>query len=226
MIDGVVLDLDDTIYLERDYVRSGFQHLAAHLADRSERDAPDIFTFLGGAFETGVRGNSFDLLLAEFPDLGETISVAEMVQIYRLHLPDIDVEDRESIDRLSDNYAALGLITDGAAASQRLKLQALGLEGLFHPAVLTDEWGVEFRKPHHRAFAHVESTLGLPGERLAYVGDNPAKDFIAPNERGWFSVRLRAEGQLHVRTEATTPIALPAHEISAMSELLAVLSSS
>ena len=64
---GVVFDLDDTLYLERDYVRSGFQAVAG-IVSREMGHAPgEIFESLCGMFERGVRGDTFDRLLQEYP---------------------------------------------------------------------------------------------------------------------------------------------------------------
>ena len=57
LADVVVFDLDDTLYLERDYVRSGFRAVDAWLASRG------ILGFFGEAwanFENGLRGKAFD----------------------------------------------------------------------------------------------------------------------------------------------------------------------
>jgi len=60
LVDVVVFDLDDTLYLERDYVRSGFRAVDAWLASRG------ILGFFGEAwanFENGLRGKAFDRAL-------------------------------------------------------------------------------------------------------------------------------------------------------------------
>ena len=65
------------------------------------------------------------------------------------------------------------------------------------PVIYTDAWGLEFRKPHPRAFADFERLSGRPAAECAYVADNPAKDFRAPHERGWTTVRVVRTGGLH-----------------------------
>jgi len=35
--------------------------------------------------------------------------------------------------------------------------------------------------------------LGCPGNRCAYVGDNPAKDFVAANALGWQTIQIERE---------------------------------
>ena len=42
----------------------------------------------------------------------------------------------------------------------------------------------------------MSEALGVPPENLIYIGDNPSKDFHAPTQLGWQSVRLRLDEQL------------------------------
>lgn len=193
---GVVFDMDDTLYLERDYVRSGFQAVAAALGNAQ------AFDFLWGHFLQGTRRNTFDLLAKEFD---RAIHVPDLVEIYRSHQPSIDLIEtyRPLIAELREAGIPVGLISDGPAISQRRKAEALGLPDLIDHLVLTGEWGVDFYKPHRRAFHFFSDRWSLPPESLVYIGDNPEKDFIAPNALGWGSVRLRMPGGLH---EAKEPL--------------------
>jgi len=193
---GVVFDMDDTLYLERDYVRTGFQAVAAALGNQQ------AFDFLWGHFLQGTRGNTFDLLRAEF---GSSFPVADLVEIYRAHQPSIVLleEYPPLIAELRESGLPLGLISDGPAAAQRRKAEALGLPDLLDHLVLTGEWGVDFYKPHRQAFELYADRWNLPHDSLVYIGDNPEKDFVAPNALGWRSIRLRMPGGLH---EAKEPV--------------------
>ena len=51
-IQAVVFDLDDTLYPERDYVRSGYRVVARHLAGMLKRDEP-MDTWLWKRFLSG-----------------------------------------------------------------------------------------------------------------------------------------------------------------------------
>jgi len=53
-----VLDIDDTLYLERDYVRSGFCAVGRWLAEH--QNVEDFFERAWALFEAGARGNIFD----------------------------------------------------------------------------------------------------------------------------------------------------------------------
>ena len=219
MIQALVLDLDDTIYLERDYVRSGFRSLAAQLAPDGQAMESELFEFLWSGFEEGVRGTAFDRLLESFPSLKDEMAVDLLVETYRNHDPQITPAEPAALETLFESELPVFLITDGPPVGQGKKLAALGLSEVFTEVFMTDRWGVEFRKPHHRAFEEVERASGLSGGGLAYVADNPAKDFIAPNERGWLSVRLRMPGQLHERAEPESAPATPALEVSSLARV-------
>ena len=196
---ALILDLDDTLYLERGYVRSGFDAVGRYVADR--HGASDFGERCWALFERGVRGTTFDQALNE-AGLSGSINCADLVDVYRRHTPSIRLQD-DAAQFLRDWPAdrPLGLITDGPVESQSAKIAALGLKDRLSPIVLSDEWGTEFRKPHDRPFEAVEEALGLAPEELTYIADNPRKDFIAPRRRGWQTVRIRRPAGEHCSVE-------------------------
>ena len=212
---GVVFDLDDTLYLERDYVRSGFSAVASFAAADDSDLATAIHDFLWETFEAGVRGRNFDLLLDRWPSLGDQLSVAELVEVYRWHQPTIKLlEGAEEVIRvLRRRRVPLGLISDGPVASQSAKVKALEAESFFDAIIFTDSWGREYRKPHERAYACMEERL-VGARPLVYIADNPAKDFIAAKSRGWRTIRMRLEGQLHRDSEPSNTAATPDFDLS------------
>ncbi len=195
---GITFDLDDTLYLERDYVRSGFRAVAAYAVQDSAIAADDAFGFLWGGFCAGVRGSAFDALLARYPELATRRGVPDLVRCYREHTPTLAFlpEMEALLQHLQAEGVPLAVISDGPLVSQAAKAEALGVARYADPVVLTDAWGQDFWKPHVRAFERVAEAFGLPAEQLVYIGDNPAKDFHAPVQLGWRSVRLRLPGQV------------------------------
>ena len=219
MIKGVVLDLDDTLYLERDYVRSGFSHIAVYLEERGVASAAEIVDFLWSGFEGGQRGHAFDSLVERWPQVFEVEKVEALVDRYRQHLPSIDLLEPLALAELLDRHLVVGLISDGWASAQRAKLKALGIEDCFGSVVLTGDWGVGYGKPHHRAFIAIEQASSLSGPELVYVADNPSKDFIGPNERGWLSWRIRMPGQLHEDWEPEDSASAPTLELASLQDV-------
>lgn len=225
VVRGVVFDLDDTLYLERDYVASGFRHVALVVEGHCDAAADEVFQFLWSGFGEGIRGDSFDRLLVRYPSLASGWTVGELVQLYRGHQPTIDAlpKIKELLNELTRGMIALALVTDGLIAAQSGKIAALGLSGCFDLLVLTDTWGREYRKPHRRGFETVKSGLSLCSEQLVYVGDNPAKDFRAPREMGWQTVRLRLPGQLRYLEEPPAPDYAPQKEVVSVESLIQLL---
>lgn len=222
---GVVFDLDDTLYLERHYVASGFRSVAYMLSDSVGIEAETIYSYLMGLFRAGQRGQSFDRLLEEFPNICRAYTVRELVDAYRMHTPRIHLLPKINtlLYSLRNAGIRLGLVSDGNLASQRAKVEVLRLNSRLDLIVLTDAWGREYWKPHPRGFQYVEEVWGLGGPSLVYVGDNPAKDFVTPNRMGWRTVRLRLSGQLHYEEEPPKLLFAPEIEVSSVTELAKVL---
>jgi glycosyltransferase involved in cell wall biosynthesis/FMN phosphatase YigB (HAD superfamily) len=192
----VVLDIDDTLYLERDYVRSGFDAVGAWA--RAELGVDDLGERAWAAFEAGVRRTIFDEALAGCGIEVTNGVVPRLVEVYRAHSPTIDMlpDARAWLDALAP-HVTLAVVTDGPLASQQAKAEALMLTRWADLVVFTESLGPGRGKPHPAAFEQLERELGLSGERCAYVADNPAKDFVAPHRLGWRTVRVRRPGGLH-----------------------------
>lgn len=220
---GVAFDLDDTLYLERDYVRSGFRAVAEYAVQDTDVLTEDAFIFLWHDFLAGVRGSAFNDLLTRFPKVAERRGVRELVQCYREHAPSITYlpEVEALLQELRAEGVPLAVISDGPLVSQAAKAEALGVAHYAEPVVLTDAWGQDFWKPHVRAFETVAEAFGLPAEQLVYVGDNPDKDFHAPAQLGWRSVRLRLPGQ--VREALPHDAVPPTYEVGSVAALRALL---
>ncbi|MCB1022148.1 MAG: HAD hydrolase-like protein, partial [Acidobacteria bacterium] len=65
--------------------------------------------------------------------------------------------------------------------------------------------------------------LGVPPSQAAYVGDNPAKDFLGARRAGMWSIRLRRPDGLHAAAEPATAEAAPDAEVQAFPELETML---
>ncbi|API58420.1 hypothetical protein BSL82_03150 [Tardibacter chloracetimidivorans] len=193
----VVLDLDDTLYLERDYVRSGFKSVEQWLA--LERAAAGFSDTCWRLFEGGHRGDIFDQGLLELGLDSRAELVAQLVTVYREHHPDIALQpDARRFLEASRPGQAIALLTDGHLVSQQRKIEALGIAAYgVNPLVITGLWGRDYWKPHRRGFETIMAEYGLPPSAFTYVGDNPAKDFTAPSAMGWRTVQITRPGGVH-----------------------------
>lgn len=209
---AVVWDVDDTLFLEQDYARSGFEAVGAHV--ERTRGIAGFGARLVAMFEAGVRGDTFDRALAEFGAPADKDTIRELVEIYRGHTPRISLlpDARAALDAAVARGWRQAALTDGPPRSQRAKVEALGLAAWCDPIVLAGELGPGRGKPAPDAFLVVERALGLTGSALLYVGDNPPRDFPAPWSLGWQTLRIRREGSQHV----TVPTGAASAEVAAL----------
>lgn len=192
----VVFDVDDTLYLERDYVRSGFEAVSAWaLAEFGLVDFADRAWRL---FEAGARRTIFDQVLCECGTVVAADAVLRMREVYRNHAPQITClpDAAETLARLPAAVRT-AIVTDGPPQSQHAKVEALELKASMDSIVLTGELGEGYGKPHPRGFLLVQQRTLVEAREMVYVADNPAKDFIAPKNLGWLTVRIRRIGGLH-----------------------------
>lgn len=195
-IEIVVFDIDDTLYLERDYVRSGFEACGRLL--EAEYGLDRFGDTAWHLFESGVRGDTFDRALVDIGGEPDRPLVERLVATYRAHDPDIALlpDARRAIDQLGAHHR-LAVVTDGPEPSQAAKARRLGTDTWADPTVLTSTLPPGSGKPSPAAFELIEQRLGASGDRCVYVADNPAKDFAGPASLGWRTVRIRRPGQLH-----------------------------
>jgi len=218
---GVVFDLDDTLYLEREYVRSGFARVAKETERLAGVPESSVFGWLWRLFEEGQRGDTFNRLLEAYPDIAGRLRLDDLIEIYRKHTPSLETLPgvAQLIGRLQAGGYRLGLLSDGPLACQQAKVRSLGLDAFLEPLVLTDAWGREFWKPHRRGYEFIADSWSLDPNELMYIGDNPIKDFITPKELGWRTVRLRLPGQEKFQLEALSPEYAAETEIGDPAEL-------
>jgi putative hydrolase of the HAD superfamily len=185
----LVFDLDDTLYPERAYAIGGFR--AAGAWAKSELGVDGVADRLLQLLDAGHLGQSFHIALTELAPNHTDGHAKALLKAYGEHTPDLTVFDDASAALEAFSGTTLGLITDGHAKTQARKVTALGLAPRFAEIIYTGALGPDraFHKPHPRAFEKMEQALRrAPSDRFVYVGDNPLKDFVAPNAMGWRTV--------------------------------------
>ena len=224
MVTAIVFDLDDTLYDEIEYCRSGFAAVARFLAG-SDGVPPAglIFVTLWNHFTTGDRSRTFNLALDDLGIGCDERRIAELVEVYRSHVPLIPLPpDSEQVLRTLSGKYSLGLLTDGFLPAQQLKVRALRIENYFKSIVYTEQLGREFWKPSPAGFERILQELGAKAQDAVYVADNEQKDFIAPNSLGMATVQLKRPARLHT-SAGTDPGAAARHVIAQIGELPALI---
>lgn len=225
MIKGIIFDLDDTLYYEKDYVKSGFKAVALEISKNTTLNFELIEAFLFNLFDSGIRGNTFNLLFEAFPEIAHKFLINDLINIYRSHIPEIKLlpEIKKMILFLRTNKYKTGIITDGYKNNQEKKIKSLGLETLIDIIIYTDQWGREYWKPSIKAFEEASKILGLTHSELCYIGDNPEKDFLAPRSLGWCTIRYRHPNQLNVKLEPKTLNHAPHFDMDNYDKLITIM---
>ncbi|WBU63467.1 HAD family hydrolase [Paracoccus aerodenitrificans] len=189
--DKIVFDLDDTLYLERDFAFSGFEAVGQHVLTR--HGVGGFAEICRDLFDTAHRQAVFGEALRHCR-LSASQDIGELIEIYRYHSPQIALCD-DTTRYLSGKGAIFGLITDGPEKMQRNKIAALGLQASCDQIIPTGRWGHGFGKPHPRAYEIISGASA--GRRYVYVADNAAKDFVTPKRMGWATIQILRTDRVH-----------------------------
>ncbi len=201
MIRALVFDLDDTLFPEREFVLSGFAAVDEWL--RGTKAISGFLEKASAGFTAGARGNIFDLVLNDLGVGGDCELIRQMVEVYRNHKPRIRLfADAERALEHFSKTRQLGLLTDGYLNVQRRKVTALSIADQFQAIVYSDVFGRQAWKPSSIPYEHVAKALDCAPSECAYVGDNPAKDFVTARRLNWFTIRVRRPGAEHFNVES------------------------
>lgn len=219
---AVVFDLDDTLYPEVEYVRSGFREVARWSSASLGLDLDSVYHELTNLFQTGFRKNTFDVWIERrglSPDL-----VEQMLAAYRAHSPQLEPFPgvREMLKELRAEFL-LGLLSDGDLDVQERKLAALNLKEKFDAVVFSDVLGREFWKPSPKPYHFLLNALGVSPSEAIYVADNPGKDFVACRQIGMWSLWLRQPVGIYADVLPPSPEHEPHCTVSSIAELETIL---
>lgn len=194
-----IFDLDDTLYCEHDYVRSGFHTVAQFLADSYSIQTELLYNEFIKEWQSHGRGQVFDTVCKKF---NIHANIPQLVNIYREHKPTLTLykDAAEVLSFFYMNHVPMGLITDGKSVMQWNKIKALAIEKYFSSIVVTDDLGADCWKPSPIPFQKVASDLEVDIRDCIYIGDNPYKDFIAAKKLGMKTVRIIRETGDHMQT--------------------------
>lgn len=201
----IAFDLDDTLYREQDFVRTGFAAVARMALTQlnssvlADMNSDELLRKMMDVNEHGE--NAFDWL-AKYasPDCEQFIK--ECVRTYRFHTPQIEPSPgvKELLSVLAARGVRMAIITDGRSRTQRNKLAALGLEQFF------DADNILISEESGHVKTDIDSWQRLVrrypnATRFVYIGDNPVKDFRIPNLMGWVTVGIRDDGS-HIHPQS------------------------
>jgi putative hydrolase of the HAD superfamily len=193
----LVFDLDDTLYEEITFVKSGFKQVAKFLEDSYQIPKNDSFEFMLLELKKG-RGKIFDNLLIKYNSYSARL-IRRCISVYRLHKPDIKLSgDAINCIKRTKNLSKY-IVTDGNKFVQKNKIESLKLARYFKGIFITHRYGLKNAKPSVYCFDLICKKEGVSPDQVVYVGDDPAKDFIGLKPRGFKTIRILRGNHKEVR---------------------------
>ena len=186
----LVFDLDDTLYDELTYVRSGFRVVAGYIEKTYAISEERVFSLFEHQMQKG-RGAIFDAAFQELGIFSKRL-VRRCVGLYRLHRPEIELYPAalRCLERF--HHYPIYIVTDGNINAQKNKLIALGFYN--RPPVqrcyLTYRYGRKHVKPSPYCFFKIAEAEGVTSADVCYIADNPHKDFVGIKPFGFKTVRV------------------------------------
>lgn len=186
----IVFDLDDTLYQEIEYVKSGFRAVSEKLYKKYFIDKNCSFNFMFNYLKKNGRGNIFNALLIKY-NIFTKRNLKECINCYRLHNPSISI-DNKTINILLElkKEHSLYLVTDGNKLVQKKKIDALKINRLFKKIFITHRYGLKNAKPSLYCFNKIKILENCEWSNIIYIGDNPKKDFVNLNKVGAMTIRV------------------------------------
>ena len=192
----IYFDLDDTLLDHKKAERAGLRDVHDHFdmfEGISDDQLLDTYHHINkGLWEEYGRGEidrhelhrrRFSETLAELgldTDLHEEAGKVYM-NYYRNHWEWIDGA-KDAYDKIAEKYE-VGIITNGFAETQRLKIDQFKLRETASQIVISEDIGV--MKPHPKIFDHSTEIAGVSREDILYVGDSFTSDVTGGSKAGW-----------------------------------------
>ncbi len=188
----IVFDLDDTLYNEIEFVKSGFLAVSRLFSNRTS-----AYNVMMDLFSRFGSGSVFDKFLE---GVDSDISVQNCIDVYRNHDPEIVLSKETTglLYELSCQYK-LGVLTDGHFHIQKRKFSKLGLDKYIDFVVFSGEYNLS--KPDIRLYELFHQRYGnkLP---YMYIADNLRKDFLGANLLGWKSIHYKNSKGIYLNEKA------------------------
>lgn len=204
------LDLDDTLS-DSDGILDAVRHTCRVVSRATDLDVDEIFHANLASFRS-----YFPLVEVKWA-MGEMSDREVRTEVWSRTFSALGVSEEELVDdavvtfsaalrsclRLHDDVPAflssvrefpLALLTNGAAAPQREKIETLGLSDQFEVVVVGGEVG--HLKPAPEAFELVAEGLGVRLSDIWHLGDSLSTDVAGANGAGCVSVWLNRDGRI------------------------------
>lgn len=213
----VVFDLEDTLYKEIDFLKSGYIAVADYLT--REIGISCLYDEMWETYQAGEK----DVFQTIIDRHHITIEKNRLINVYRYHIPQIQLDDEtKCVLRQFQSKFHLALITDGRTETKRNVINALEIPKYIDWSDIYISEDVGFLKTEPCSFIRIMEKR--PNCQYVYVGDNNEKDFVIPNQLGWDTICLLDDGQhIHKQDFSLENDYLPKYRINTITELIDII---
>ena len=211
---AMLIDMDDTILSAYGRPEIAWNKITSEYADDLSGVPPPqvaaaILTFarnfwstaepawrlrLGEARRLSVKGGFAALAAAGHAALGDDLAIRIADRFTALREEEMFVFPgaHEAIDQFKARGVRLALVTNGAADTQRAKVERFQLAHRFDHIQIEGEHG--FGKPEERAYLHAMEALGVTARDTWMVGDNLEWEVEVPQRLGIYAIWIDVHG--------------------------------
>jgi putative hydrolase of the HAD superfamily len=211
---AMLIDMDDTILSAYGRPEIAWNHIAAEFAGEFAPLSPQQVAnaVLNSARQFwGAAGAEWRLKLEEarrivvsnglaaLPTNGHAlpadlaVRIADRFTAYRDEEMFIFPGAHDAIDEFKARGVKLALVTNGAADTQRAKVERFELAHRFDHIQIEGEHG--FGKPEERAYLHAMEALGVTASDTWMIGDNLEWEIVAPQCLGIYAIWMDVHGE-------------------------------
>jgi putative hydrolase of the HAD superfamily len=212
---AMLIDMDDTILSAYGRPEIAWNKIAAEFADELKPLPPSevaaaILGFarqfwatadaawrmkLTEARQLTVKGGFASLGNAHGASLSDdlAIRIADRFTRYREDEAFVFPGAHDAIDAFKAYGVKLALVTNGAADTQRAKVERFELTHRFDHIQIEGEHG--FGKPEERAYLHAMQALGVTAAETWMIGDNLEWEVEAPQRLGIYAIWMDVHGE-------------------------------
>lgn len=192
----IYFDLDDTLLDHKKAEQAGLRDVYQHFdmfAEVSEQQLLDTYHHINkGLWEEYGRGeiDRHELHRRRFQETFRDLGVDEQMHekagavymdYYRNHWEWLDGAF-SCYHEVAQNYE-VGIITNGFAETQWLKIDQFNLKETARHIVISEEVGE--MKPHPKVFDHATELAGVNRKDILYVGDSFSSDVVGGSKANW-----------------------------------------
>ena len=180
---GYILDLDNTLYDENQYLYYVFMDFW-----KKQKLDPKIFEDICHQTlcdQSRIRSKDTFKTFLELTPIGYTQEFHnELFKIYANLQCSLDLyqDAKEFLNFVSQKKYLVAILTNGPIEAQKNKIKNLGLTYL--TIFYARENGKEYEKPNINAFQRVLDFFNLSANQCCMIGDNPHTDIYGANQIG------------------------------------------